>query len=291
MSFDCVHLFIKDFTVRFIFGDYVLDQERRELTLRSQVVPIGPQVFDLLQHLVGEGGRVVSKDELLQVVWGGRVVSESTITSHINAVRKAIGDTGEEQRFIRTVPRKGFRFVGDIKVVGADIVSSNGPFGLPGSGSIKPTAPASSFSPPVKPSITVLPFQNLSGDTEEDYFADGIVEDIITGLSRIRWLLVIARNSSFTYKGRSADVDKISEELGVRYVLEGSVRKFGNRVRITGQLLDATTRMHLWAERFEGTLDDIFELQDQMAENVVGAIAPQLERAEMERAQRKPTES
>jgi TolB-like protein len=136
-----------------------------------------------------------------------------------------------------------------------------------------------------------LPFLNLSGDPEQEYFADGVVEDIISALSRMRWLFVIARNSSFTYKGRAVDVTQVSRELGVRYVLEGSVRKALNRVRITGQLIDGTTGGHLWADRFEGTLDDIFALQDQVTENVVGAIAPQLELAEIERAKRKPTES
>ena len=144
---------------------------------------------------------------------------------------------------------------------------------------------------PDKPSIAVLAFQNLSGDPEQEYFADGVVEDIITALSRIRWLFVIARNSSFTYKGRAVDVKQVSRELGVRYVLEGSVRKAANRVRITGQLIDAAAGTQLWAERFEGSLDDIFELQDQIAASVVGAIAPQLERAEIERAKRKPTEN
>ncbi len=144
---------------------------------------------------------------------------------------------------------------------------------------------------PDKPSIAVLAFQNLSGDPEQEYFADGVVEDIITALSHYRWLFVIARNSSFTYKGRAVDVKQIGRELGVRYVLEGSVRKAANRVRITGQLIDATTGAHLWAERFEGTLDDIFELQDRIAADVVGNIAPQLERAEIERAKRKPTEN
>ena len=144
---------------------------------------------------------------------------------------------------------------------------------------------------PDKPSIAALPFHNLSGDPEQEYFTDGMVEDIIAALSHIRWLFVIARNSSFTYKGRTVDVKQVGRELGVRYVLEGSVRKAANRVRITGQLIDATTGGHLWADRFEGTLDDIFELQDQMATSVVGAIAPQLERAEIERARQKPTES
>ena len=144
---------------------------------------------------------------------------------------------------------------------------------------------------PSKPSIAVLPFNNLSGDPEQDYFADGVVEEIITALSRMRWLFVIARNSSFTYKGRAIDVKQVGRELGVRYVLEGSVRKAGNRVRIVGQLIDAATGAHLWADRFEGPLQDIFELQDQVTGNVVGAIAPRLEQAEIERAKRKPTEN
>ncbi|MHC8366432.1 winged helix-turn-helix domain-containing protein [Pseudomonas sp. ZT5P21] len=276
----------------FVFEDYVLDQERRELTLRGQVVPIGPQVFDLLLQLVSHRDRVISKDDLLKAVWSGRVVSESTITSHINAVRKAIGDTGEEQRLVRTVARKGYRFVGLVEV--GDTADAQ-PFDGHGIGARVPAdqnEPAPYPLPlPDKPSITVLPFQNLSGDPEQDYFADGVVEDIIAALSRIRWLFVIARNSSFTYKGRAVDIKGVGQELGVRYVLEGSVRKSGDKVRITGQLIDATTGTHLWAERFEGTLDDIFELQDQIAESVVGAIAPQLERAEIERAKHKPTES
>ncbi len=151
--------------------------------------------------------------------------------------------------------------------------------------------PLTRWSFPTSPPLPCLPFLNLSGDPEQEYFADGVVDDIISALSRIRWLFVVARNSSFTYKGRAVDVKQVGRELGVRYVLEGSVRKAADRMRITGQLIDATTGGHLWADRFEGTLDDIFELQDQLTENVVGAIAPQLERAEIERAKRKPTAS
>ncbi len=265
--------------MQFVFEDYVLDQQRRELTLRGHVVAVGPQVFDLLLQLVSNGERVMSKDELLKAVWGDRIVSESTITSHINAVRKAIGDTGEEQRLVRTVARKGYRFVGQLKVEEGVPLSLELP------------APTVALALPDKPSITVLPFHNLSGDPQQDYFADGVVEDIIAALSRLRWLFVIARNTSFTYKGRAVDAHDVGQELGVRYVLEGSVRKAGNKVRITGQLIDASTGTHLWAERFEGLLDDIFELQDQVTESVVGAIAPQLERAEIERAKRKPTDS
>jgi len=144
---------------------------------------------------------------------------------------------------------------------------------------------------PDKPSIAVLPFQNMSGDPEQDYFADGTVEEILTALSRLRWLFVIARNSSFTYKGRSVDVKQVGRELGVRYVVEGSVRKVGDRVRITGQLIDAATGMHLWADRYEGAAEGIFDLQDQVTSSIVNAIAPKVEKAEIERAHRKPTES
>jgi TolB-like protein len=144
---------------------------------------------------------------------------------------------------------------------------------------------------PDKPSLAVLPFQNLSGDPEQEYFVDGVVEEIITAISRLPWLFVIARNSSFAYKGKSPDLRQVGRELGVRYVLEGSVRKAGNRVRITGQLIDTTTSAHIWADRFDGALDDIFELQDQVASSVVGAIEPKLRQSEIERATRKPTES
>src|SRR6201999_3705268 len=135
--------------------------------------------------------------------------------------------------------------------------------------------------------IAVLPFTNMSGDPDQEYFADGTVEDIITALSRMTWLFVIARNSSFTYKGKAVDIRKVGRELGVRYVLEGSVRKAGNKVRITGQLIDASTGSHLWADRFDGNLDDIFELQDKVASRVIGGIAPSLELAEIGRAKRK----
>ena len=144
---------------------------------------------------------------------------------------------------------------------------------------------------PDKPSLAVLPFQNLSGDPEQEYFVDGVVEEIITAISRLPWLFVIARNSSFAYKGKSPDLRQVGRELGVRYVLEGSVRKAGNRVRITGQLIDTTSGAHIWADRFDGALDDIFELQDQVASSVVGAIEPKLRQSEIERAARKPTES
>ena len=273
--------------MRLAFDDCVLDLDRRELLRASQVVATAPQVFDLLVYLAQRRERVVSRDDLITAIWAGRIVSESTLASHINAVRKAVGDNGQEQRVIRTISRKGFRFTADVKEVRSlnDVeLTGAEPATLV---QVVTSAPAL----PTKPSIAVLPFVNLSGDPEQDYLVDGVVGDIIAALSQHRWLFVVARNSSFTYKARMMDVKQVGRELGVRYVLEGSWRKAKNRVRITGQLIDATTGAHHWAGRFEGVLGDIFELQDQITESVVGAIAPQLERAEIERARHKSTES
>ncbi|KDC65578.1 transcriptional regulatory protein, C-terminal domain protein [Bordetella bronchiseptica MBORD624] len=267
--------------MRLAFDDCLLDLDRRELTRASRAVATAPQVFDLLAYLLANRERVVDRDELIQAVWNGRIVSESTLASHINAVRTAVGDSGQRQAVVRTVPRKGFRFVAEVRT------DAPAPAGM----ARTPAPPATAPALPAKPSIAVLPFVNLSADPEQDYLADGVVEDIIAALSQYRWLFVVARNSSFTYKGRAVNVRQVGRELGVRYVLEGSWRKERNRVRITGQLIDAASGAHHWADRYEGVLDDIFALQDQITENVVGAIAPQLERAEIERARRKPTDS
>jgi TolB-like protein/Tfp pilus assembly protein PilF len=260
--------------VIYIFEDFLLDVERRELRNGSQLVPVEPQVFDLLAYLISNRQRVVTKDDLVAAIWGGRIISESAISSKVTAVRQAVGDSGNKQRLIRTVTRKGFRFIGDVRERArneAAIVELGAPH------------------LPDKPSIAVLPFANMSGDPEQEYFADGMVEDIITALSRFRYLFVIARNSSFTYKGRAADIKQVGRELGVRYLLEGSVRKSADRLRIAGQLIDASSGVHLWADRFEGAVEDVFELQDQVTESVVGAIAPRLLQAEIDRVSRKPT--
>jgi TolB-like protein len=269
--------------LRYIFEEYAFDTDRRELRRGADVVSVAPQVFDLLDYLIRNRERVVSKDDLINVIWNGRSVSDAALTTRLNVARTAIGDSGEEQRFIKTLPRKGFRFVGPVR-------EAQGPAGAATADNpIEPPRPALTL--PDRPSIAILPFTNLSSDPEQDYFADGMAEDIITALSRFKALFVIARNSSFTYKGRAVDVKQVGCELGVRYVLEGSVRKAANRVRITGQLVDAATGTHLWAERFDGGLGDIFDLQDQVTESIVGAIAPAVEKAEIERAKRKPTES
>lgn len=252
----------------FLFENYVLDSGRRELRLHNGLVEVEPQVFDLLEYLIRNRDRVVTRDDLIESIWRGRIVSESTLDTRISSARYAVGDSGREQRLIRTLARKGIRFVGSVK---EKQVSQSA------------TLPAL----PDKPSIAVLPFQNISGDAEQDYFADGIVEDIITALSRFKSLFVIARNSTFIYKGKTIDTKRVGEELGVRYVLEGSVRKAGDRLRITGQLIEAATNSHIWADTFGGAVEDIFELQDQITTKVAGLIAPQIEQAEIERAKRK----
>jgi TolB-like protein len=266
-------------SVQYRFETYVLDTDRRELREGRDLVPVAPQVFDILVYLIRNRERVISKDDLMAAVWGGRVVSESALTTRLNGARTAIGDSGEQQRLIKTLPRKGVRFVGDVC---EEEQSAN---------TAARETPIASLVSQEQPSIVVLPFANLSGDPLQDYFSDGVVEDITTELSRFSELFVIARNTSFTYKGQAVDVRAVGRDLGVRYVLEGSVRKVEKRVRITGQLIDAESGRHIWADRFESSLEDIFALQDQMAHSVVGAIAPRLEQAEIERAKRKPTES
>jgi TolB-like protein len=269
--------------LRYLFEEYAFDTDRRELHRGADVVPVAPQVFDLLDYLIRNRERVVSKDDLINAIWNGRSVSDAALTTRLNVARSAIGDSGEEQRLIKTLPRKGFRFVGAVREerVPASAATVDTP--------IEPRKPTLSL--PDKPSIAVLPFQNLSADPEQEYFADGVVEDITMALSLFRWLFVIARNSSFTYKGRPVDIKQVGRELGVRYVLEGSVRKAGNRIRIAGQLIDAETGAHLWADRFDGALEDMFDLQDLVTSSVVGAIAPTLQREEIKRARRKPTEN
>jgi TolB-like protein len=266
--------------LRYLFGDCTLDIDRRELRRGSRSVALEPQVFDLLAHIVQHRERVVSKDELLARIWHGRIVSESALFNRINAARAAIGDTGEHQRFIKTLPRKGIRFVGSVreeKAPCAPVTEITAVDALP-------FHDQSDLPLPERPSIAVMPFANLSDDADQEHFADGVSEDLITSLARIRWLFVIARNSTFEYKGGAIDIKKVARELGVRYVLEGSVRRAGQRLRITAQLIDATTLGHHWAERYDRELGDIFAIQDQITCSVVAAIEPQLLAAEGVRA-------
>jgi TolB-like protein/Tfp pilus assembly protein PilF len=253
-----------------LFGSYVLDTDRRELKRAGELIPLEPQVFDLLVYLVQNRDRVVSKDDLIASVWGGRIVSESTLTSRINAVRRAVGDSGEQQQVIRTIARKGVRFVGQA-------LERRQPAG--------PAAePQASLALPDRPSIAVLPFTNMSGDPEQGYFIDGIAEEIIIALSRVRWFFVIARHSSFAYRDKGMDAKQIARELGVRYVLLGSVRRAGDRVRISTQLIEGSSGNNVWARSYDRALSDIFAVQDEITQTIVGAIEPELSRAERERA-------
>ena len=254
------------------FEDFVLDCDRRELHRGDKALALQPQVFDLLEYLIRQRDRVVSKDDLITAIWGGRIVSETALTSRINAARTAIGDTGDDQRLIRTLPRKGVRFVGAVR---EDRPAVAPPFAA--------VVPAPRSEPPERTSIAVLPFQNMSGDTEQEYFADGMVEEIITGLSRIKWLSVISRNSTFIYKNKPVAIQEVAEKFRASYVLEGSVRKSANRVRITAQLIDAQTGAHLWAEQYDRVLEDVFAL---ITMNVIGAIEPSVRKAEIDRVRR-----
>ncbi len=268
--------------MQYRFEEYVLDSGRRELRRGTELIAVEPQVFDLLAFLIDHRDRVVSKDDLMAAIWNRRIVSESALTSRINSAHAALGDSGEEQRLIKTLRSKGFRFVGAV------IETECSSRATPASSATPTSLPA-----PIgdQPSIAVLPFVNMSGDPAQDYFADGMTEEIITALARFKNLFVIDRNSSFACRGQAENIKQIARELGVRYVLEGSVRNSGDRVRITGQLIAAETGTHVWANRFERRLADIFDLQDEITENIVGAVEPEILSAEMRRARGKRPDS
>jgi TolB-like protein/tetratricopeptide (TPR) repeat protein len=258
----------------FRFDEFVLDTDRRELRRGTNAVAVEPQVFDVLEFLIRARDKVVSRDELMAEVWHGRIVSEATLSSRVNAARTAIGDNGEQQRLIRTLPRKGVRFVGEVSE----------DTGAPSPAVVTAPSPDTlSAADSDGLSIAVLPFTNMSADPEQDYFGDGIAEEIITALSRCSGLFVIARNSSFTYKNKPVDIREVGRTLGVNYVLEGSVRRAGERLRIIAQLIDARSGAHLWADRFDGERHDVFDLQDRITEHAVAAIEPTLRIAEIER--------
>jgi adenylate cyclase len=231
-------------------------------------LPLAPKPFDLLMVLARNAGRTMTKDALLDAVWPGVHVTEDSLFQAVREARRAIGD--EAGRLLRSVPRRGYML--DAVLSGAE-------------------PPRTDAAPADKPSLVVLPFQNMSADPEQAYLADGVVEDITTALSRIRGLFVIARNSAFTYKGRAVDVRQVSRDLGVRYVLEGSVRRVGEQIRIGCQLIEAESGYHVWAGRFDGEGASLFALQDRVMEAVVGSVEPSVHLAEIERARRKPTDS
>jgi adenylate cyclase len=297
-------------------GPFRLDTQNDLLLRGSEPAALGRRAIALLRALVERPGALVSKDAMIEAAWPGQAVEESNLTVQIAALRRVLGEAPGGDRWIETMPRRGYRFIGPVVTeveeglmapprvdAARDAKAGDGQVVLvAATGQPEPAAPGAAIAiaeavpqavplPPMpdKPSIAVLPFQNMSGDPQQEYFTDGMVEDIITTLSRIRWLFVLARNSSFTYKGQAVDVKQVGRELGVRYVLEGSVRKAGGRVRITAQLIDAVTGAHLWADRFDGSLEDVFELQDKVASSVAGVIEPALQAAETARSAGRPT--
>jgi TolB-like protein len=255
------------------FGDFRFTPRTGALWRGLEEVKLTPRTAAVLTALVERAPQVVTKDELLARVWKGKAVGDEALTSCIQDLRQALGDDARHPRFIETRHRLGYKLI------------------MPADAAAEVAVADDSRSPPLpdKPSIAVLPFQNLSGDADQEYFADGVVEEITTALSRFRSLFVIARNSSFAYKARAVDVKQVGRELGVRYVLEGSVRKAAGRLRVVAQLVDALTGAHIWADRFDGALEDVFDLQDQVTEKVIAAIAPRVEQAEIARARRKPS--
>jgi len=291
------------------FDDFVFEPEAARLLKSGQPIPLEPQVASLLKYLIDNRGRIVPKDELIDAIWDGRIVSDAALNTRIRAVRRALGDDRAQQRYLRTYPKRGFQFVADIRPVGADdddrasraeaargsprhrfrglsraglvlaaLVLVAAVWIVEKSGVLDASAP-----PSAKPSIAVLPFDNLSGNPRQEYFADAFTEDLITDLSRIRDAFVIARRTSFTYKDRSVEVPEAARELGVRYILEGSVRHSGNRVRINAQLIDGKTGAHLWSERYDRVLTDAFEVQAEVTGQIAAVLKAELRTADSRR--------
>ena len=250
-------------TTRIAFGPFVLDADRGTLVREGRPVALSSKGLQLLLTFVRAPGQVISKADLMRAAWSDAAVEDSNLSVQIAVLRKQLGPSPDGGDWIATIPRVGYRFIGGVSAR------------PDGDGGIRP----GSASEP-RPSIAVLPFINLSGDRGQEYLADGITEDIITALTRFRWFSVIARNSSFAYKDKSLDAKQIARELGVRYLLEGSLRKSGQQVRISAQLVDAEVGNHIWAERYDLELTELFAIQDEIAERVAGAIEPELLKTE-----------
>ena len=265
--------------MRYLFEDYALDTDRRELHRATDAIVVTPQVFDLLEYMIRNRERVVSKDDLINAVWSGRIVSDAALTTRVNAARSAIGDTGERKRLIKTLPRKGFRFVGTVQEAQRPAVEPVSP--VMHGGDLKPT-PGSA----PRLSIVVLPFANLSGDPAQDYFVDGVTESLTTDLSRIGGSFVIGRHTAFTFKGKAVDLKQIGRELNVRYVLEGSVQRSSDRLRVNVQLVNAEYGNQIWTDRFDKPIADLFDMQDEIVARLANALDAQLVEAEAQRAGR-----
>ena len=260
------------------FGDFKMDLDRYELLRSGEEIAVEPKVFDLIAYLAKNRRRTVGKDEIFAEIWNGRIVSDAALSSQIKAARKVLGDDGTAQHTIRTVHGRGFRFVANIHFSEAEQAT------IP----TNPTELEPVKAVTVKPSVAVLPFSNLSGDPNEDYLSDGITEDITTALSKNRWLTVIARNSSFAFRNSADGIKVIGQKLEANYIVTGSVRKSGTRVRISVQVVDSETEFSVWIERFDRDMVDIFELQDEIAETVTARIDAELGLNEQRKAEKRP---
>ncbi len=298
----------------FRFEGYTLDVARSALRAADRDVQLRRKTFEVLRYLVENADRLVTKEELLKAIWPNVAVTDESLTHCVSEIRQAIGDS--TQAIIATVPRRGYRFAVAVSRIAASTAAAAQPaFAAPsplvgegrggGARALGTDVPHGSTPTPDpspqgggeqarvglsldRPSVAVLPFANLSGDPQQDYFSDGITEDITTELSRFSELIVIARNSAFQYKGKAVDIRQIGQELGARYVLEGSVRRSGDRIRITAQLIDAVTGAHRWADRYDRELHDVFAVQDEVARAIVAILAAHVKRAEIERTLLKP---
>jgi len=263
------------------FEDWELDTGLYELRRGGRVRRVEPQVFDLLHLLVRNHERVVGKEEMVAEIWDGRIVSEATISTCLKAARQALGDDGRDQRLIRTVHRRGFRFVGTL----GEAAQPEEPAA---EAERAPVAAGERLSE--KPVVAVLPFDNLS-EAADGYFADGVSEDVITNLSRFRDLLVIGRSSTFRFRGRPTGLGEICRELGADYLVQGSLRRAGQRVRLTAQLVDGATGVHLWADSYDREMEDIFAVQDDLARTVAARLGVSMQDAALKRSLKKsPTE-
>jgi len=253
------------------FDGWVLDPESRDLEREGARIRLQEQPARVLQELIAHAGSVVTREQLIAVLWPKGVVDfDTSLNTIIRKLRSALGDTSDTPRYIETLPRRGYRFIG--------------------ASPAEPTAHAAATLPE-KPSIVVLPFVNLSGDPAQEYFSDGITEDLITELSRWRLLAVRSRSASFRYRGSSVDIEQIARELDVRFIVEGSVRRMGERIRISVQLVDAETGSHIWLEKFDRALEEIFAVQDRVVQTIVSTLVGRVEVSAAERAGRKPPTS
>ena len=269
------------------FDTFELDADAFELRCDGAARHVEPRVFDLICFLSQNPGRVVSRSEIVDRVWDGRIVSDATISGCIKSARKALGDSGDSQSYIRTVRGRGFQFVAEVAAVDGGGSGTGG-----GTGTPAPARERQATHRPERrhrrkmPVLAVLPFNNLSADVDE-YFADGLTEDIITNLSRFRDLLVIARSTTFQLKGRPVDLSRLCSDLNAGYVVEGSVRRAAGRVRITAQLIDGATGVHLWADSYDRDMEDIFAVQDEVTRTIAATLGVKVQDAALQRALKK----